>query len=154
MGALCGVPPVATIFTATAAVIVNALLTADVLPGFAAVSLLDPTRSIERSLNVARPEELVTWLRVPLSVPVPEDSEIVIVAPPSATGLPPLSWSCTVTAGVIGCPAVVLVGCWTKASWLAEEMKTHAAPAKELSLYPPRMAVVASAEIARDQARL
>ena len=54
------------------------------------------------------------------------------------------------TAGVTGCPAIVVVGCWTGPSWVAEGWKTHAAPALELSLIPPKIAVVLSAEIATE----
>jgi hypothetical protein len=74
-----------------------------------------------------------------------------MVTPPWANGFPPPSWSWTVTAGVIGSPAAVVVGCWTKASWLVHETKTHAAPTLELSPYPPTIAVLPSAEIAADQ---
>src|SRR5450759_1741779 len=71
-----------------------------------------------------------------------------MVTPPWATGLPPLFSSCTVTAGVIDCPAAAFVGCRTNATWVAEaeEMKTHAAPALLLSTGPPTMAVLPSAE--------
>src|ERR1017187_4128372 len=72
LNAVPAVPVLGTVVnTSLLAVILNALLTADVRPVLAAVRFFDPTRLMLRSLNVARPEELVGWVSVPLSVPDP-----------------------------------------------------------------------------------
>ena len=66
---------------------------------------------IERSLKVAVPLTAVTGV-VPLSVPLlglarmATPTEAVLVV-----RLPLASWICTLTAGEMVCPAVVVVGC-------------------------------------------
>src|SRR5690242_17659498 len=97
-----------------ALVIVNALLCADVRLGPDAVRFFEPTSWMLRLLKVATPLVLVGWLVVPLSVPVPVVSVIVMETPAVAELLPKVSWSCTVMAGVIADPAAVSVGCCTK----------------------------------------
>ena len=74
-----------------------------------------------RLLNVASPDPFVVALVVELPVkgPGPVATVMFTVAPESATALPYWSWTCTVTAGLMAVPAVVVVGCWTKLSLLA-----------------------------------
>src|SRR5580700_8862377 len=71
-----------------------------------------------RLLKVARPPALVVALVVepPVKAPGPLATLIVTVAPLSATALPNVSSTWTVGAGLIALPAVVVVGCWTKAT--------------------------------------
>ena len=96
---------------ADAALIVNAELTAEASPVLEAVIFFEPERLMLRSLKVAKPPEFVTCVSVPLRVPVPVVNASVIETPELVTSLPDASLSCTVTAGEIVCPAVVLVGC-------------------------------------------
>ncbi len=74
---------------------------------------------MERPEKVATPATTVTAVP-PVSVPppglVPMARPIVVLPSPVST-LPLASSTATVTAGVIGRPAAVLVGPWTKASW-------------------------------------
>ena len=93
------------------ALIVKALLTADVSPLLEAVMFFVPLELMLRSLNVARPVASVVLVVVPLKVPVPVVRVIVTDTPEVETLLPNASFSCTVTAGVIVCPAVVVEGC-------------------------------------------
>ena len=85
--------------------------TSEVNPELVAVICFDPARLMLRSLKVANPPELVTRERVPLNVPVPDVKASVIVTPEDATLALNSSFSCTVTEGLIVCPAVVVVGC-------------------------------------------
>jgi hypothetical protein len=105
------------------AVIVNALLTADVTPVLAAVRFFDPVRSMLRLLNVARPEEFVAWVSVPLSVPVPVVSDSVMFTPEVVTLSLALSSNCTVTAGLIVAPDAAVVGCCTNTTFDAVILK-------------------------------
>jgi hypothetical protein len=89
----------------------NALLTAEVRPRLDAVKFFEPGRLTLRSLKVARPDALVVWVRVPLSVPVPVVSASVMFTPDMATLLPFASCTWTVTGGVIVAPDLVLLGC-------------------------------------------
>ena len=84
--------------------------------------------SMDKLLNVATPftaATVVVPLRVPLLGFVP--IAMVIEAALVVTKLPFASCTCTATAGVIACVAVVLEGCWLKAS-------LDAAPAVMLKL--------------------
>lgn len=101
------------------ATIVNTLLAMEVSPGLDAVRFLFPMRLMLRSSNVARPSLLVERLRVPLSVPVPDDSAIVTVIPATGTILSSESRTCTVIAGARVAPAAAVVGCWRKTSLFA-----------------------------------
>ena len=65
-----GIPfAVAVTEAAGPAVMLKAPETSDVRPAHAAVNCLEPARSIERSLKVARPEAFVIWLVVPERTP-------------------------------------------------------------------------------------
>ena len=104
------------------AVMLNALLVADVISAAAAASVYAPAWSMLMFANVASPVSSVITLAAPRSVRkrvVTGLAWMATATPAIATRLPKLSCSCTVTAGVIGCPAVVLVGCCRNASWLA-----------------------------------
>src|ERR1044072_9411754 len=74
---------------------------------------------MDRLLTVATPltaATVVVPLRVPLAGLVPMASETLAVG---LTTLLPAYSSCTVTAGLLARPAVVLLGCCTKARWVA-----------------------------------
>src|SRR5207245_10258387 len=76
---------------------------------------------MERSLNIATPFAATTDV-VPPSVPPPGFAAIAIVMlRPLSVGtiLPKLSNTCTVTAGLIACPTVVVVGCCPNPSLVA-----------------------------------
>ena len=118
--ACCEFPPEIASAAAAPALITNEPLVAPVRPVLEAESVFVPIRFTERPGNVARPDAFVVWVAVPESAPVPDASASTIDTPACNTGLLPASSSCTVTAGVIACPAAVFVGCWTKASWVAE----------------------------------
>jgi len=96
---------------APAAMIEKGLLIADVNPLLDAERVFAPERLTMRLLKVASPAASVTCERVPVSVPVPDASAMVTVTPAFRTLLPLASFSWTVTAGDIGLPAVVVVGC-------------------------------------------
>ena len=98
---------------AEAALIVNALLTADVNEALVAVNCFDPTRLMLRSLNVARPLTSVACVVVPLSVPVPLVKATETSTPELRTSLSYTSLNCTVTDGEMVAPADALVGCCT-----------------------------------------
>src|SRR3989442_9000145 len=98
---------------AAPAVIVKAALTA-VLALLVAVRFLGPTWLMLRLPNVPIPLASVDCVNVPLSVPVPEDFDIVTET--FGTSFPNWSLACTVTAGVMLCPATVSVGCCTNAT--------------------------------------
>ena len=98
---------------AAPAVIVKAALTA-VLALLVALRFLGPTWLMLRLPNVAIPLASVECVNVPLSVPVPEDFDIVTET--FGTSFPNWSLACTVTAGVMLCPATVSVGCCTNAT--------------------------------------
>ena len=69
------------------ALTVKLLLTADVNPLLAAVSCFEPATLMLRSLNVATPET-VACVKVPLSVPAPDESDIVTFTPDVKRPLP------------------------------------------------------------------
>ena len=78
---------------AAAALIVNALLTAEVSPTLDAVRFFEPERLMLRSLKVARPFGSVNCVVVPLSVPVPVVKTMLIDTPALETLL--LNKSCS-----------------------------------------------------------
>src|SRR5439155_1175323 len=90
-----------------AAVMLNALLTADARPPLEAVRFFEPVRLMLRSLNVASPLPFVDCVVVPLSVPLPVDNAIATDTPELETLLPNESCSWTVTAGEMLTPATV-----------------------------------------------
>ncbi len=100
--------------------IVKVVLVADVNPVEEAVSAFDPTLSILRFENVARPVASVSCVTVPDKMPVPEESVILTVSPDIGTLLPEASFNWTVTAGVMAAPAVALVGSCTNTRWVAD----------------------------------
>ena len=77
-----------------------------------AASVLAPARVRLKSLKVAIPLASVVRASVPPTVPVPLDKPIVTARPDR--GLPKLSNTLTVTAGLMIEPAVALAGCCTK----------------------------------------
>jgi hypothetical protein len=90
---------------------VNDELTAPASPPPEADNVFAPVWLILKSLKVARPEPFVAWVVVPESIPVPEASASATLIPAAATLLLEASWSCTVTGGAIGAPAIPLLGC-------------------------------------------
>ena len=107
--------------------IVNELLVALVRPADVASRDFVPLVLLLRSLKVATPE-VVDRERVPFSVPVPERRAIEMDVPVVVRSLSKASWSFTVTAGEIVCPAVVVLGCWTKVSFEADPALTTMLP--------------------------
>src|SRR6266481_2003449 len=98
---------------------VKALLSAALKPELEAVSFFEPVRLMVRLANAAKPPASVVLFVVPLSAPEPVVRAIVTVTPEFVTLFPKTSFNWTVTTGAMTAPAVVVVGCWTKATWLA-----------------------------------
>src|SRR5436190_1077159 len=75
---------------------------------------------MDRLLKVAMPLDALTGV-VPDRVPPPGfvPMAIAIEADDEVTTLPPRSLTCTVTAGVMVAPPVVLVGCWPNTTCVA-----------------------------------
>src|SRR5205814_1367677 len=102
-----------------AARIVNASLSIEPNTELVAVSFFAPAKSMLKSLNAASPLVSVVLVVVPLRAPVPLVRIMSIETPAAGALLPNESFNCTVTGGAMVTPAVVLVGCWLKANWLA-----------------------------------
>ena len=84
-------------------------------------SVYVPAAETERSLNVATPFTAST-VSVPLRLPEPVEPApmaSVTLELSLATTLPLASSTSTVTDGAIVLPAIVLLGCWPKASCVA-----------------------------------
>src|SRR5207244_6416935 len=92
----------------------KAVLVTERLP-LAALTDFEPTRLMLRLPKVASPPASVSWVVVPLSVPVLPPVN-VIVTDALGTLLPNASFACTVTAGEMLTPATVFVGCCTNVS--------------------------------------
>src|SRR2546425_584491 len=99
--------------------IVNASLSIEPNIELVAVIFFAPVKSMLRSLNAASPLVSVVLVVVPLSTPMPMLKLMSNETPAAGALLPNESFNCTVTGGAMATPAVVLVGCWLKANWLA-----------------------------------
>ena len=92
------------------------MLMAPVRPVLAALKLNEPACVGIRFEKVAKPFAAATEVVLaPAIVPPP----LMVTVAVLLVGLPNWSWIWTVTAGLIALPAVVVVGCWTKANLLA-----------------------------------
>src|SRR5947208_2540072 len=91
---------------------------------------------MDRMLNVATPLIALT-VDVPLKVPLPGFAAManVTLDESPVTRLLNRSSTCTVIAGLIDWPAIVLVGCCKKARWLVEA----AAMLKAVEVAPVRL---------------
>ena len=120
---------------------VNALLTAEVIPPpLNAVRFFEPERLMLKSLNVARPEALVTCVTVPDKLPVPVVSPMLTKIPARETLFPEASCNCTVTGGEIATPATPLDGCCANASF---------DPVPAVTVNVPELVGVNTPEVAR-----
>src|SRR2546425_10289 len=99
--------------------IVNASLSIEPNIELVAVIFFAPVKSMLRSLNAASPLVSVVLVVVPLRTPMPMLKLMSNETPASGTLLPNESFNWTVTGGAMATPAVVWVGCWAKATWLA-----------------------------------
>jgi len=97
---------------AAAGEILKAALSPVLTVPLVAASVLFQARFRLKSLKVARPVASVVRASVQLRVPLPLDNPIVTATP--ERGLPKLSRTRTVTAGLMIEPAVALAGCCTK----------------------------------------
>src|SRR5215472_14920456 len=118
-GMACGAPLKTVMLAAAPAVIWNGLLSTGACCEEIARRRLMPISAIFKSLNVAMPVLSVNCTSVPSSVPVPAESDSTMDTPATFTGFPDPSRTCTVTGGVMTCPAAVLLGCCTKTRELA-----------------------------------
>src|SRR5436309_2469956 len=140
--------------------IVNASLSIEPNIELVAVIFFAPVKSMLKSLNAASPLVSVVLVVVPLRTPIPLLKLISNETPASGALLPNESFNCTVTGGAMATPAVVLVGCWLKANWLAaagEIVKAllwaELSPELEaVSFFEPLKSMLKSAKVAKPPA--
>src|SRR6266850_8141058 len=123
-------------FAAPAALMSKLLLETGPRLPLVAWSCFVPTRSTERSANVASPTPSVFCDSVPESVPPPL---ITTATDCPETGLPKLSVTLSSTAGPIAAPATVLLGC----TWYASAAGAAALIVKLVLATGPRLPVLA-----------
>src|SRR6266516_4247626 len=140
--------------------IVNASLSTEPNTELVAVSFFAPVKSMLRSSNAASPLVSVVLVMVPLRAPAPLLRIMSIETPAAGALLPNESFNCTVTGGAMATPAVVLVGCWLKANWLAAAGEIVKAllwaelkPALEaVTCFEPLKSMLKSAKVAKPPA--